>query len=102
MATKRTTSESSAVRERAPALRAVAGMMTGVLSAVAAGILLGVPELGASLCLILPFWGLLAGSALGAVVVFVRGKHRRVVAVCNLLLAAVSVGGVGVTWLLNH
>src|SRR5262245_20794804 len=102
MPTKRTARDGGAVGQRAPALCAVAGMMTGVLSTVAAGMLLGCPELGASLCLILPFWGLLAGSALGAVVVFARGKHRRWVAVCNLLLAAVAVGVVALVWFMNH
>ncbi|HEX6813548.1 MAG TPA: hypothetical protein VF384_18155 [Planctomycetota bacterium] len=102
MASKRTDSEGKAVRERASAVRAVAGMITGVLSAVAAAMLLGVPELGASPCVILHVWALLACSALGAVVVIVRGKHHRIVAVCNSLLAAVSVGVVAFVWFMNH
>ena len=98
MAKHRTAGEREAVKGRASARRAVTGMMTGVLSAVAAGMLLGIPELGASPCMILPVWGMLASSGLGAVVVMVRGKHGRRVAVCNLLLAVVSVGAVAFVW----
>ena len=85
--------------------RALVGAASGGASILAAGLMLAVPELGISLCLILPLYGVLLVGWIVALVSVTRcgpGKASLVIGRSAAILSTLAVIAIAATWASVH